>query len=162
MMNDNKVVRLYGIYDTDKKTRQAGGVYDKEAICPTIDTGGGGWRQPLIEEIDMEETAVACAIRGRGENNTQQLEISDREKANSITTVAKDSLVSFNYRVRKLTPRECYRLMGFTDGDFDKAEAVNSNTQLYSQAGNSIVVQVMEALFTSLIEQEFLDCQMKQ
>lgn len=50
-------------------------------------------------------------------------------------------------RIRKLTPRECYRLMGFSDEDFDKASAVNSNNQLYKQAGNSICVPVLEAIF---------------
>lgn len=53
-------------------------------------------------------------------------------------------------RIRKLTPKECFRLMGFDDEDFYKAEAVNSNTQLYKQAGNSIVVDVLEAIFTNL------------
>lgn len=56
------------------------------------------------------------------------------------------------YRIRKLTPRECYRLMGFSDSDFDKAAAVNSNTQLYKQAGNSIVVNVLEAIFRELFK----------
>ena len=54
-------------------------------------------------------------------------------------------------RIRKLTPRECWRLMGFTDEDFDKAQEVNSNTQLYKQAGNSIVVPVLEGIFRQLI-----------
>ena len=53
-------------------------------------------------------------------------------------------------RIRKLTPKECFRLQGFDDEDFYKAEAVNSNTQLYKQAGNSIVVDVLEAIFTNL------------
>ena len=57
------------------------------------------------------------------------------------------------YRIRKLTPRECWRLMGFSDEDFDKAAAVNSNTQLYAQAGNSIVVNVLEAIFGQMIDQ---------
>lgn len=56
-----------------------------------------------------------------------------------------------NFRVRKLTPRECFRLMGFDDTDFDKAQAVNSNSQLYKQAGNSIVVNVLEAIFRRLL-----------
>jgi len=54
-------------------------------------------------------------------------------------------------RIRRITPRECFRLMGFTDEDFDKAKAVNSNTQLYKQAGNSIVVQVLEAIFSQML-----------
>lgn len=54
------------------------------------------------------------------------------------------------YRIRKLTPRECWRLMGFSDQDFDKAAACNSNTQLYRQAGNSICVNVLSAIFRQL------------
>lgn len=54
------------------------------------------------------------------------------------------------YRVRKLTPRECWRLMGFTDEQFDKAAEVCSNTQLYKQAGNSIVVNVLEEIFKNM------------
>lgn len=55
-----------------------------------------------------------------------------------------------NIRIRKLTPRECWRLMGFDDEDFDKARAVNSDTQLYKQAGNSIVVNVLEAIMGNM------------
>lgn len=54
------------------------------------------------------------------------------------------------YRIRKLTPLECWRLMGFDDADFYKAEKVNSNTQLYKQAGNSIVVNVLMAILKGL------------
>lgn len=50
-------------------------------------------------------------------------------------------------RIRKLTPKEYWRLMGFDDKDFEKAEKVNSNSQLYKQAGNSIVVNVLEQIF---------------
>ena len=55
-------------------------------------------------------------------------------------------------RIRKLTPKECWRLMGFADEDFDKAQSVGtSKTQLYKQAGNSIVVPVLEAIFRKLL-----------
>ena len=57
-----------------------------------------------------------------------------------------------NLKIRKLTPKECWRLMGFDDEDFYKAEAVNSNTQLYKQAGNSIVVDVIEKIYEKLFE----------
>lgn len=56
-----------------------------------------------------------------------------------------------NIRIRKLTPKECWRLMGFDDEDFERAEKVNSNTQLYKQAGNSIVVNVLEAILKELL-----------
>ena len=55
-------------------------------------------------------------------------------------------------KIRRITPRECWRLMDFSDDDFDKASAVNSNTQLYKQAGNSIVVNVLVAIFGQMIE----------
>nr|DAI46333.1 MAG TPA: DNA polymerase [Caudoviricetes sp.] len=57
-----------------------------------------------------------------------------------------------NTLVRKLTPKECWRLMGFTDGDFDKATKVCSNSQLYKQAGNSIVVSVLENILRNLFK----------
>lgn len=60
-------------------------------------------------------------------------------------------LYNVNYRIRKLTPKECWRLMDFTDKDFEKAAEVNSNTQLYKQAGNSIVVNVLVAILGQIL-----------
>lgn len=54
------------------------------------------------------------------------------------------------YRIRKLTPKECWRLMGFSDSAFEAAESVVSNSQLYKQAGNSIVVDVIYYIFVEL------------
>ena len=59
---------------------------------------------------------------------------------------------STDFRIRKLTPKECWRLMGFDDEDFYRAEAVNSNSQLYKQAGNSIVVDVIVKIYEKLFE----------
>ena len=57
-------------------------------------------------------------------------------------------------RIRKLTPKECWRLMGFSDMDFEKAQSVPmSNTQLYKQAGNSIVVNILEKVFKKLFKE---------
>lgn len=61
-----------------------------------------------------------------------------------------NSHIATQYRIRKLTPRECGRLMGVSDEDIDKMAVVNSNTQLYKQFGNSIVVDVMCAMFKNL------------
>lgn len=63
------------------------------------------------------------------------------------TTTESSFIVKNDLRIRKLTPLEVWRLMGFSDNDFDKAEKINSNTQLYKQAGNSIVVNVLMAIF---------------
>lgn len=62
-----------------------------------------------------------------------------------------NNCIATNYRIRKLTPRCCWRLMDFTDEDFEKAAAVNSQTQLYKQAGNSIVVNVLVAILGQMI-----------
>lgn len=59
-------------------------------------------------------------------------------------------LYNVGYRIRKLTPRECGRLMGVSDEDITKMAAVNSNSQLYKQFGNSIVVDVMCEMFKNL------------
>lgn len=67
----------------------------------------------------------------------------------SATVLKKDNNSSF--RIRKLTPRECWRLMGFSDQDFNAAQETGiSDSQLYKEAGNSIVVPVLEKIFTNL------------
>ena len=86
--------------------------------------------------------------RGRvGKQVAQTLQCND-----NMGVVVKNIQELNGVRIRKLTPKECWRLMGFDDEDFEKAERVNSNTQLYKQAGNSIVVNVLEAIFRNLLK----------
>lgn len=162
-------VKVLGQMDNtvDNTLESANRVYDSNAVSPTIPTCCGGGHQPKVLEINC------VAMRGQGENNMQQLEINSEDISNSITTVQKDNLVlirketdllqdwvweiqgqKYLIRIRKLTPRECWRLMDFSDEDFEKAQAVNSNTQLYKQAGNSIVKNVLCEVFRQLIERE--------
>lgn len=70
----------------------------------------------------------------------------------TITSGGVDNIryIETQYRIMKLTPRECFRLMSFSDEDFENAAAVNSNTQLYKQAGNSICECVLKGLFSQL------------
>lgn len=72
----------------------------------------------------------------------------------SKTLMGMDSMGTLdNYRIRKLTPKECWRLMGFSDEDFEKAKNAGvSNSQLYKQAGNSIVVNVLMGILCNLLE----------
>ena len=102
---------------------------------------------------------VTSRVMGERYNDDGQIErnmeVSDREYPNAIATAQKDSMTATNLRIRKLTPLECWRLMGFNDEDFYKAEQVNSNTQLYKQAGNSIVVNVLEAILVEILEAVF-------
>ena len=62
-----------------------------------------------------------------------------------------ETKIADNYRIRKLTPKEAFRLMGFSDEDYEKCKAVGmSDSQLYKQAGNSIVVNVLEEIFKQM------------
>lgn len=136
-------------------------VYDVEGIAPTLTDMQGGHRQPKILERELEYPYIA-ASRGRnpdrpgdrtpGIPTEQRLEPNRFGVSNTITSVQKDNyVVEGRERIRKLTPLECWRLMGFADEDFNKARGVGvSDTQLYKQAGNSIVVNVLEAVFKEM------------
>ena len=86
-------------------------------------------------------------------HNMTELEPRTDGVCNTITTVTKDNMlleITERYRIRKLTPKETWRLMGFSDEDYEKAAEVNSKTQLYKQSGNSIVKDVLMAIFSQL------------
>ena len=76
-----------------------------------------------------------------------------KENHGTVTAVATEGKMS-DLRIRKLTPKECWRLMGFEDEDYERASKVNTKSQLYKQAGNSIVVNVLEEIIKQLIERE--------
>lgn len=131
----------------------AGNVYDKEKESPAIRTYQGGNQQPMIVDMrgrnpdNPSDRTVGCQTEQRLEPNSQGI-------CNTLTSVQKDNMAmekAGNYRIRKLTPLECWRLMGFSDEDFHKAEKVNSNSQLYKQAGNSIVKDVLMAIFGQMM-----------
>lgn len=103
------------------------------------------------------------AMRGRNPDNPseigksngkykQRLEMNKNGTSNTLTGVLKDNLVvEPRYRIRKLTPRECFRLMDVDDADIDKIqEAGISNSQQYKMAGNSIVVACLYHLFRKM------------
>jgi len=72
--------------------------------------------------------------------------------SHTITTPHNTLFIFNKNKIRKPTPKECWRLMGLSDTDFDKAKASGvSNSQLYKQAGNGIVVNVLMAIFKNLI-----------
>lgn len=73
-----------------------------------------------------------------------------KQIANTLLTGESQGVVEPDFRIRKLTPRECWRLQGFPDWAFDRAQEVNSNSQLYKQAGNSVTVNVITAIAKEL------------
>jgi DNA (cytosine-5)-methyltransferase 1 len=125
-------------------------VYSSEYIAPSLHTCGGGNLEPKVFEPRVVGGIGKKKSNG-GRQWYQQDRIYDDGIAISVTTAFNPYYVDTNDgRPRKLTPKECWRLMGFNDEDFFKAERVCSNTQLYKQAGNSIVVNVLMAIFREL------------
>lgn len=143
-----------------------GGIGEKKS-----NNGTQHYRQDRIYDDKLSASVTttlnpyyAVAMRGRKDDTgkyQQKVEMSDREQANALTSVQKDSMVSNSsqgiLRIRKLTPKECWRLQGFKDEYFDKAAKVSSNAQLYKQAGNSICVAVLEYLFKQLLPTKSLE-----
>lgn len=118
---------------------KANRIYDDKGIAPTLTTNEqpkilyNPYNKKVINEIAPTQTCSCGSIS----SSSQVLSL---EKNNS--------------KIRKLTPKECWRLMGFNDEDFEKAKEVNSNSQLYKQAGNSIVVKVLEKIFLNLFKKK--------
>lgn len=124
----------------NSKTRR-GRVQDKGNTCPTLTA--------------QNQEVVRIEKLGQISSNGSQCGTVVSDNGISANLVAgthgyANSHIATQYRIRKLTPRECGRLMGVSDEDIDKMAAVNSNTQLYKQFGNSIVVDVMCAMFKNL------------
>lgn len=122
-------------------------VYASEGISPTLTNMQGGNRQPKIEVI------------GQASNEGSQAGKVYSDKGLSPSLCAGTHGYSMgniqtNTRIRRLTPKECWELMGFSNKDFEKAANIpTSDTQLYKQAGNSIVVPVLEKIFINLFKE---------
>lgn len=155
MIKKDSVKQIGNIVTTGNfRNPQRGRIYDSEGISPCLNTMQGGGLEPKFIE------PVICASRGRNPDNPsdrsagipteQRLEPNTDGVSNTLTTVQKDNYVFDSYRIRKLTPLECFRLMGFSDEEFNRIQGV-SNTQLYKMAGNSIVVNVLEGIFNNLL-----------
>lgn len=130
---------------------QNGRVYDIEGISPTLNTMQGGGRQPKIRVHEATKKGYAEASVGDSVNLSHPSSKTRRGRvgegiANTLVTGDSQGVVTPNFRIRKLTPKECWRLQGFPDWAFDKAQEVNSNSQLYKQAGNSVTVNVIKEI----------------
>lgn len=99
----------------------------KDGVSPTITTRPDGLKTSILPVVE----------------NNKNMDAIKTEKTQETEKKTK-------YRIRKLTPKETWRLMNFSDEDFHKAESVNSNSQLYKQSGNSIVCGVLCAIFSQL------------
>lgn len=154
------VPKIIKVGQLESSFDQSGRVYSPDGISPTVMSNShgktsGGYTPPK----------VAVCIGGIGEkksNGGTQWYQQDRIYQGDIALAHPSQIPGGSYRyaveeplrIRKLTPKECFRLMGFDDESFHKAEAVNSNSQLYKQAGNSIVVNVLEAIFRQMLDEQ--------
>lgn len=150
-----------------KHKGQSGVIYGTNGIAPTITTlKGDGAYIKVIEEPQVltkrcREPEPSIIQRGHGFNPGKVFK--------GITPTITGSTWHFNnvlkqngYRIRKLTERECFRLMGVNDTDSDKIREVVSKSQCYKLAGNSIVVDVLAAIFKQLFtENKTTDRQLK-
>lgn len=156
-----------------------GNVFGENGLAPTLTTNKGegpkiatySLNGYLLHTDENGNIKTIVAMRGRNPENPsdrtvgapteQRLEVNINEVSNCLTTVQKDNLVMEGelllpyIRIRKLTPKECHRLMGFDDIDVDRCKAVGmSDAQGYKQAGNSIVTNVI-----ALIAEHFYKAQ---
>ena len=144
----------------NSKTRR-GRVQEKGNVCPTLTATQQDICYIQYKGVDVELPCIG-ASRGRNPENPsdrtvgspteQRIEINKNGTSNTITTVQKDNYaIQEDFRIRKLTPRECFRLMGMNEVDIDKIQQADiSNSQQYKMAGNSIVVNVLEGIFKNL------------
>ena len=163
----------------DKRYNQIRQVFDPDGISPTIMAGGGGGTETKIIAIKGREAGKPNKLICRGYkkftdkhgyipelfNPYHSKEIGDiapTQTTNCGVDTASASVLKAELHetdeyliIRKLTPTECWRLMGWKDDQINKIKASKiSNTQMYKQAGNGIVINVLEAIFKQLFLSE--------
>lgn len=141
-------------------------VQGKNSIVPTLTARGAGeehsgmitYSENLEDTTNLQEECLKIGLFDDTSSDNFAKGKRDYGYRNEYGTLKCSPKYSIykntDLRIRKLTPKECWRLMGFDDSDYEKASKVNSNTQLYKQAGNSIVVNVLEAIFRRLLLNE--------
>ncbi|ENL9792615.1 DNA cytosine methyltransferase [Listeria monocytogenes] len=126
-----------------------GNIFSDEGLSTTITTNKGEGLKIRIREATKKGYAEAAKYDGINlsmpESETRRGRVA-KQMTSTLDTGCQQGVVVEEIRIRKLTPRECWRLQGFPDWAFDAAAKVNSNSQLYKQAGNSVAVPVIVAI----------------
>ena len=151
MLEDEVDKKYYLSESSIKNLQRSFGSKTKEVepdgICYTLQAamGCGGGNVPVLKVIGkLDIKGHDCVKRVYSVEGIAPT-LTDMQGGNRQPKIIDNPLI------RKLTPKECWRLMGFSDEDFEKAANIpTSNTQLYKQAGNSIVVNVLEKIFENL------------
>lgn len=122
-----------------------GQLYDSSGISSTITTNKGEGPKVLIREATKKgyaEATIGDSINLEQPNSKTRRGRVGKGVANTLTCSCNQGVID-GFRIRKLTPKECWRLQGWKDEDFEKAAKVCSDSQLYKQAGNGVTVQVI-------------------
>jgi DNA (cytosine-5)-methyltransferase 1 len=134
--------------------RENGNIYNQEGLSPTL--LARDYKDP--KKVNVSETKEYANyitwLDDKGRINTQDHRAYFEDRLSGVVPAMErgvPNVINKELRIRKLTPRECYRLMGFSDEAFDKAQANQSNSALYHQAGDSIVVNVLMAIFKEML-----------
>ena len=122
-------------------------VYDENGLARAVKAGGGSGNIPKV--IQVGNIVETDSFGGNPQCGRIYSADGCSPTLNTMQGGGREPKIVNNYRIRKLTPRECWRLMGVKDEDFNKLHAI-SNTQLYKMAGNSIVADVLVAIFRNL------------
>ena len=147
MKNEEKI-NIVGKWSQSSASN--GNVYDADGLFPTIVSGAHGGCEPRIKERTAIATRCLNSKVDGKQPKVQDRVYSDDGCATAVTTSFMPS-ISTDFRIRKLTERECFRLMGVHEDDIDKLlKAGISKTQLYKLAGNSIVCDVLMAIFDKM------------
>ncbi|WP_270335241.1 DNA cytosine methyltransferase [Streptococcus infantarius] len=157
LSSDYKEPKLIQVGSLEGKFQSANRIYSPTGLAPTLKTMQGGGLEPKI--AIRQGTKKGYALAGVGDyinldfptSKTRRGRVG-RQVANTLLTSGNQGIVTEDLKIRKLTPRECWRLQAFPDWAFDKAQEVNSNSQLYKQAGNSVTVNVIKAIAERLEE----------
>ena len=178
LINSNVVKQVGNISECNGswKNPQVGRIYSTDGCSPTLNTCGGGSHEPKILQvgrINSSQDGVVVSDEGVSPTHTaghgnmpKVLKVgnvnpsgngmngnvfSDDGLSPTLTTnKGEGNKILSNLRIRKLTPKECFRLMGFNDSDYEAASKVVSNSQMYKQTGNSIVVDVLYYILVEL------------
>ena len=129
------------------KQHQSNTVYDEEGLSPTMQARDYKDPAKVLIGASRGRNPANPSDRTTGAPTEQRLEINENGTSNTLTSVQKDNYVveiGQDITIRKLSPKECWRLQSFTDEQFQKAQDAGlSATQLYKQAGNAVTVNVI-------------------
>lgn len=133
-----------------------GNVFDENGLAPTLTTNKGEGNKIAIRQA-TKKGYIECELGGVAdlsypESKTRRGRVQENGQICPTITATETGVcrIESPIRIRKLTPKECFRLMGFSDENFEAAEKMVSNSQLYKQAGNSIVVDVLYYILVEL------------